>query len=58
MIETFKSKKNGQYYFAIVASNGRTVAQSEGYKTKRSRDRGAQAVGSAACPPIRDVGVK
>jgi uncharacterized protein YegP (UPF0339 family) len=44
MIESFRSAKNRQYYFRIVAGNGRTVAQSEGYKTKGSRDRGIDAV--------------
>jgi uncharacterized protein YegP (UPF0339 family) len=34
----FRSPRNRQYYFRIVAGNGRTVAQSEGYKRARSRD--------------------
>jgi uncharacterized protein YegP (UPF0339 family) len=29
--------KNKQYYFRIVANNGKIVLQSEGYKTKQSR---------------------
>lgn len=44
MIQTFRSKKDGQYYFRVVARNGRTIAASEGYETKRSRDRGVRAV--------------
>lgn len=35
-IEYWKSPKNGQWYFAIIARNGKTVAQSEGYKRKAS----------------------
>ncbi len=31
----FKSKKNKQWYFHIVGSNGKVIAQSEGY-TRRS----------------------
>jgi len=32
----FKSEKNGQYYFHLVARNGKSVAASEGYKRKAS----------------------
>lgn len=39
MIEKFRSRRNKQFYFRVVAGNGKTVAQSEGYKTKRSRDK-------------------
>ena len=34
-----KSKVNGQFYFSIVARNGKIIAQSEGYKSKASRGR-------------------
>lgn len=44
MIQTFRSKKTRQYYFRVVARNNRIIAQSEGYKTKRSRDRGVEAL--------------
>ena len=33
-IQFFKNK-NKQWYFRIVARNGKIVAQSEGYKTKQ-----------------------
>ncbi len=32
--EYFKSTASGQWYFRIVARNGKTIAQSEGYKRK------------------------
>lgn len=38
-IHTYRSKMNKQFYFRIVARNGRIVAQSEGYKRAASRDR-------------------
>lgn len=44
MIQKFRSKKTRQYYFRILAPNGKTIAQSEGYKTRRSRDNGIAAV--------------
>ena len=34
-IEWFKSILNGQFYFRIVGRNGKTIAQSEGYKSKQ-----------------------
>lgn len=36
-IETFRSTTNGQFFFRIVGRNGRTIASSEGYKTKQAR---------------------
>ena len=44
MIETFRSRKNRQFYFRVLARNGKTVAQSEGYTTARARDRGIRAL--------------
>lgn len=35
-IELFRSTKNKQYYIRFRATNGEIVAQSEGYKSKRS----------------------
>jgi uncharacterized protein YegP (UPF0339 family) len=32
--EIFKSKANHQWYFRLVASNGRIIAQSEGYHNR------------------------
>lgn len=46
MIQTFKAR--GQFYFRVRAlGNNKIVAQSEGYKTKRSRDRGIAALVAA-----------
>jgi uncharacterized protein YegP (UPF0339 family) len=44
MFETFRSRKNRQFYFRARARNGKILAQSEGYKTKRSRDKGLAAL--------------
>lgn len=40
----FRSKKNRQWYFRLVAGNGKTVAQSEGYKRKANAVKGIYAV--------------
>lgn len=40
-IVLFKSKKNRQTYFKIVASNGQIIAQSEGYKKHASAEKTA-----------------
>lgn len=34
-IQVFKGE-NGQHYFRVKADNGKTVAQSEGYKSRRN----------------------
>lgn len=44
MIVKFRSKRNKQFYFRLVARNGKTVAASEGYKTRRNRDHGIMAL--------------
>lgn len=43
-IETYKSNRNGNYYFRIKSRNGRIIASSEGYTTKQSRDKGINAI--------------
>jgi uncharacterized protein YegP (UPF0339 family) len=46
---------NGQYYWTIVASNGRTLATSETYWNKADAKSAAQSVKSnAASAPILD----
>jgi|GEM_PF-5296855 len=57
MIILFRSKKNRQFYFRVVAGNNRTVAQSEGYKTRAARKRGYFALFRAVelSPRIRDL---
>ena len=37
-IEKFRSEKNKQYYFRIVAENGKIVSASEGYRNRIDRD--------------------
>jgi uncharacterized protein YegP (UPF0339 family) len=39
-----RSKKNRQFYFALKAPNGKTIAQSEGYKTQAGCERGIASV--------------
>jgi len=52
-IETFRSLKDRQWYFAIISSNGRCYAHSEGYKTRRGRDKTAAVLGHRlACPVV------
>jgi uncharacterized protein YegP (UPF0339 family) len=41
-VETFKSGQ--QWYFRVRGRNGRIVAQSEGYKTRRSCERTAALI--------------
>ena len=36
--------KNGEHYFVLKASNGRTIGRSETYKTERSCDNGIESV--------------
>lgn len=43
-VEKFKSEKNGEHYFRIVAANGNIIATSEGYKNKSDRDTPADKV--------------
>jgi uncharacterized protein YegP (UPF0339 family) len=33
-IQLFQSSENGQWYFRLVARNGKTIAASEGYRRK------------------------
>lgn len=42
--EIFKSSDNNQYYFRLLASNGRIICQSEGYTRKASALNGIKAV--------------
>jgi hypothetical protein len=34
-IKWFKSLLNGQFFFRFVGRNGKTIAQSEGYRSKQ-----------------------
>lgn len=40
----FRGKKNRQFYFRIVSRNGKTVAQSEGYKRRASARQAINAI--------------
>ncbi|MDZ4813206.1 MAG: YegP family protein [Pseudomonadota bacterium] len=40
----WQSSQNYQWYFRLVASNGETVSQSEGYTTKQGAQNGIAAV--------------
>lgn len=39
-----KVASNGEHYFILKASNGRTIGRSETYKTERSCDKGIESV--------------
>jgi len=39
-----RSKKNGQFYFALKAKNGKVICQSEGYKTRAGCVKGIDSV--------------
>jgi len=43
-IEKFRSEKNSEYYFRVVAENGKIVCSSEGYKNKVDRDEVADSL--------------
>ncbi len=47
---TFKVRKstNGQYYFTVVASNGKTLAHSETYHNKTDATHAANVIKSEA----------
>jgi uncharacterized protein YegP (UPF0339 family) len=42
--EFWQSKKDGQWYFHLMAPNGEVVAQSQGYSTKDNCINGIKAV--------------
>ena len=42
--EIFKSEENSKWYFHIVARNGKIVAQSQGYKSKKGALKGVRAL--------------
>jgi uncharacterized protein len=46
--QIFKSKKNKQWYFRLVARNGKIVAQSEGYKGKHGAKNGVASIQKGA----------
>jgi uncharacterized protein YegP (UPF0339 family) len=46
-VHYWMSPKNQQWYFKVVAGNGETVAQSEGYKELASAKKGAASVKKA-----------
>lgn len=43
LFELFKGK-NGDWYFHLKASNGKLIAQSEGYKTKEAGRRTIKSI--------------
>jgi uncharacterized protein YegP (UPF0339 family) len=40
----FKSSKNNQWYFSMLAPNGQPIAVSEGYKYKQGAKRAIKAI--------------
>jgi len=55
MIEIFRSKKNKQYYFRVLAKNGKVIAQSEGYKRKDGAVKGILSLMRVARNALRIV---
>ena len=55
-IVVFCSPVNRQWYFRMVARNGRTVAQSEGYKKRESAMKTARLLSYRGAPiSIREI---
>lgn len=52
-IPNLKSHVVMRYYFRVRAGNGKIIAQSEGYNTKRARDNGIRAL-VAVCVSVGD----
>lgn len=46
--EVFRSDKDNKWYWRLVAGNGKTIAQSEGYNRMRAALAGAELVKGAA----------
>ena len=44
MFKVFKSKKNGQWYWNLMAKNGKVICQSEGYKDQKTAVKGFWSV--------------
>lgn len=53
MIVKFRSMKNKQYYFHVKARNNRIIAQSEGYRTRASRDMGVRSLIRIMASPVK-----
>jgi len=43
-IKLFKSDKNGKWYWHVTAKNGRVIAASQGYKSKKGAIKGLLAL--------------
>ena len=50
--EFWKSEKDGQWYFHLIAPNGEIVAQSQGYASKDNCINGIKAVKEYAATAI------
>ncbi len=51
-IITFQSEVNGQYYFRLVGMNGKSLLQSEGYKTTSSRTKTLNLIQESLVTPV------
>lgn len=51
-----RAQKDGdpRYYFRVIAANGEIVAQSEGYTSKASAEKGLRALRRSLLPAYRD----
>ncbi len=48
ILETFRSDANEQFYFHLKSRNGKLISASEGYPTRRARDKTVALISSAS----------
>jgi len=51
----WKSERDNQWYFILVAKNGETIAQSEGYTRKENALKGIKAVKRCLFAKVREL---
>lgn len=51
-IITFQSEVNGQYYFRLVGMNGKSLMQSEGYKSSAGRAKTLNLIQESLVSPV------
>ena len=51
-IITFKSEVNGQFYFRLVGMNGKSLLQSEGYKSNAGRVKTLNLIQASLVSPV------
>lgn len=51
-IVTFQSEANGEYYFRLVGVNGKSLLQSEGYKSSAGRTKTLTLIQESLVSPV------